>query len=101
MCIRDSYLLLTVAPFVVIGPLLGRLLDRAPGSIRGLLVAAAAGRAVLAVVLLGRLETYWLFPAAFGLLVLSRIHGITRNALLPLALDEPRALVDANGRLAW
>jgi hypothetical protein len=95
------YLLLTVAPFAVIGPVLGRVLDRAPSATRPALITAALGRTVLAVVLLGRLDSLWLFPAAFGLLVLSRVHGITRNSLLPLALDEPRQLVAANGRLAW
>jgi hypothetical protein len=95
------YLLLTVAPFAVIGPTLGWILDRAPVATRRLLVAAAIGRGVLALALLGRLDTLWLFPIAFGLLVLSRVHGITRNSLVPLALDEPRELVGANARLAW
>ncbi|MEX1162986.1 MAG: hypothetical protein WEB03_05340 [Nitriliruptor sp.] len=94
------YLLLTVAPFAVIGPLLGRILDRTPVATRGALVVAAIGRAVLAVLLLGRVDSLWLFPVAFGLLVLSRVHGITRNALLPLALDRPTDLVAANARLA-
>lgn len=95
------YLLLTVAPFAIIGPALGRLLDRIPTATRTILVSAALGRAVLAILLLGRLDSLWLFPLAFGLLVLSRVHGITRNSLLPLALDRPRALVAANARLAW
>ncbi len=95
------YLLLTVAPFAVIGPVLGRVLDRAPIATRRMLVASAIGRAVLGFAALGRLDSLWLFPVAFGLLVLSRVHGITRNSLLPLALDAPRALVAANARLAW
>ena len=95
------YLLLTVAPFAVIGPVLGRILDRTPVATRTTLVVAATGRAVFALAALGRLDSLWLFPAAFMLLVLSRVHGITRNALLPLALDAPRALVAANARLAW
>lgn len=95
------YLLLTVAPFALIGPTLGRVLDRAPVATRAALVAAALGRAVLAVAVLGRLDSLWLFPAAFGLLVLSRVHGITKGALLPLALDDPSELVDGNARLAW
>jgi hypothetical protein len=95
------YLLLTVAPFAVIGPVLGRVLDRTPVATRAMLVTAALGRAVFAVATLGRLDSLWLFPMAFMLLVLSRVHGITRNALLPLALDAPRALVAANARLAW
>ena len=95
------YLLLTVAPFAVIGPVLGRLLDRAPAATRGMLVGAAVGRAVVAGLAATQLDSLWLFPLAFLLLVLSRIHGITRHALLPLALDAPRALVAANARLAW
>ncbi len=95
------YLLLTVAPFAVIGPVLGRILDRTPVATRTTLIAAAAGRALFALAALGRLDSLWLFPVAFMLLVLSRVHGITRNALLPLALDAPRALVAANARLAW
>ena len=95
------YLLLTVAPFAIIGPTLGRVLDRTTVATRGMLVLAAAGRAVFALILIGRLDTFWLFPAAFALLVLSRVHGIARNSLLPLALDEPTALVAANARLAW
>ena len=95
------YLLLTVAPFAVLGPTLGRVLDRTPIATRLLLVSAALGRAAIALLMLGRLNSLWLFPGAFGLLVLSRVHGITRNSLVPLALDEPRELVAANGRLAW
>jgi hypothetical protein len=95
------YLLLTVAPFAVIGPGLGRILDRTPMATRTVLVIAALGRAVLAALLVGSTDSLWLFPAAFGLLVFSRVHGITRNSLLPLALDAPRALVAANARLAW
>lgn len=95
------YLMLTVAPFAIIGPTLGRILDRTPASTRTLLVWAALGRGLLALSLVTRADSWWLFPAAFGLLVLSRVHGITRNSLLPLALDEPRALVAANARLAW
>jgi hypothetical protein len=101
---RDNvalYLLLTVAPFAVIGPGLGRLLDRSPVATRPALVAAAVGRAAACLVLLGRLDSWLLFPTAFVLLVLSRVHGITRNSLLPLALDRPRLLVAANARLAW
>lgn len=95
------YLLLTVAPFAIIGPGLGRLLDRTPVATRTVLVIAALGRGILAAALIGSTQSLWLYPAAFGLLVLSRVHSITRNSLLPLALDAPRALVAANARLAW
>jgi hypothetical protein len=95
------YLLLTVAPFALIGPLLGRLLDRSTVAMRFVLVTAALARALLAVALIERHDSWLLFPVAFGLLVFSRVHAIARHSLLPVALDEPRALVAANGRLAW
>lgn len=94
------YLLLTVAPFAVIGPLLGRLLDRHAGATRTALVASATLRVVAALAAILLLHGVWLFPVAFALLVLSRVHGIARNALLPVALDEPTRLVAANARLA-
>ena len=94
------YLLLTVAPFAVIGPALGALLDRWPTAYRLTLQASAFLRAVLAGVMIWQQTSLWLFPAAFLLLVLSRSHGISRSALLPVALEEPTALVAANARLA-
>ncbi len=94
------YLLLTVAPFAVIGPALGAVLDRWPTAYRLTLQLSAFLRALLAVVMMWQVTSLWLFPAAFGLLVLSRSHGISRSALLPVALDEPTALVAANARLA-
>jgi hypothetical protein len=95
------YLLLTVAPFLLIAPILGAMLHRSPLAIRSVLVASALGRGGLAILLVVRLDSWLLFPAAFGLLVLSRVYAISRHALLPAVLDEPRALVAANGRLAW
>lgn len=94
------YLLLTVAPFAVIGPLLGRMLDRHPSATRAALIGSALLRVVAAIWAVWLLQGLLLFPAAFGLLVLSRVHGIARNALLPVALDEPTKLVAANARLA-
>jgi hypothetical protein len=94
------YLLLTIAPFAVIGPLLGWLLDTRPAATRGALILSALARAAFALAMIWMLDGLWLFPAAFGLLVASRVHGIARNALLPIALGAPGALVAANGRLA-
>lgn len=95
------YLLLTVAPFALVGPVLGILLDRYPSAYRRTLLWSAGARAALVLLVAFRTDTLWLFPAAFGLLVLSRVHGISRTALLPLVLPERHALVAAGGRLAW
>ena len=95
------YLLLTLAPFAIIGPFLGTLFARFPAAYRGGLVVGAASRAILAVlmVMVG-VDTVWLFPLAFLLLVFSRFHGISRNSLLPVVVDRPVELVSANARLA-
>src|SRR6266511_2326547 len=41
-----------------------------------------------------------LFPLAFGLLVFSRVHGISRSALVPELVGPGRDLVPINSRMA-
>jgi MFS family permease len=96
------YLLLTVAPFAVVAPLLGRLLDGRSGAGRLALAAAMALRAALAALAVTRTESLLLYPLAFGLLVCSRAHGISRTAMVPelLGPDDQRDLVAVNGRMA-
>jgi MFS family permease len=95
------YLLLTVAPFAVVAPLLGRLLDGRRGAGRMVLASALLLRAVLAYLAVSRTQSLLLYPLAFGLLVCSRVHGISRSALVPeLAGGPPRDLVAVNGRMA-
>lgn len=95
------YLAVTLAPFAVIGPLLGGLFARYPVAYRRGLGAASALRAVVAVLMVLNLTNdLVLFPLAFVMLVLSRAHGISRNALLPVALEGPHELVAANARMA-
>jgi predicted MFS family arabinose efflux permease len=95
------YLLLTVAPFAVVAPLLGRLLDGRSGAGRLALAAAMALRAALAALAVSRTESLLLYPLAFGLLVCSRAHGISRTAMVPELLGpDQRDLVAVNGRMA-
>jgi MFS family permease len=95
------YLLLTVAPFAVVAPLLGRLLDGRAGAGRLALTAAMALRALLAALAVSRTESLLLYPLAFGLLVCSRAHGISRTAMVPELLEgDDRDLVAINGRMA-
>jgi hypothetical protein len=94
------YLLLTLAPFTVVAPLLGGIFARFRNIYRAMMVLSAAARVVGAVLLTIGLNTFWLFPAAFGMLVLARLFGISKSAMLPIALPEPVALVAANARLA-
>jgi MFS family permease len=94
------YLLITVAPFAVVAPLLGRLLDGRSGASRVAMIVALLARAVLAWLTAARLDGLLLFPLAFGLLVFSRVHGISRSALVPELVDPGRDLVPINSRMA-
>ena len=100
---RDNvalYLIITLAPFALIGPFLGGLFARFPAAYRGGLVASSALRAIAAVVMSIWLETVFLFPIAFLLLALSRFHGISRSSVVPIVLDDPRDLIAGNAQLA-
>jgi hypothetical protein len=94
------YLLVTVAPFAVVAPLLGRLLDGRAGAARVAMIVALVARALLAWQAAPRLNSLLLFPLAFGLLVCSRVHGISRSALVPEMVGPGRDLVQVNGRMA-
>lgn len=95
------YLLLTLAPFAVLGPLLGRLFTRYPATYRaGFVVGSGARMVVALLMLIVGLSTLWLYPLAFALLVFSRVQSISRSSLLPLVIDRPVDLVSANARLA-
>lgn len=94
------YLLLTVAPFAVVAPLLSPVVDRTRGGRRALVIAAAASRCAVCLSMAGHLDGLLLFPEAFGLLVLSKTHMITKSALVPSTVRGEGELVAANSRLA-
>ena len=94
------YLALTVAPFAIVSPLLAKILDRQRGSLRWAMVLSAFGRGLLAWILSTRLETLYLFPLAFGILLLSRAALIVRGAALPALIPPGRSLVEANASLS-
>lgn len=94
------YLLVTLAPFTVLGPLLGRLFDRFPGAYRLGLAVSSFGRAMVTAAMIGVIDSLLLYPLAFALLLLSRVHGISRASLLPVVLPGPHELVTSNAQLA-
>lgn len=94
------YLLLTMTPFALVSPVVGPLLDRWRGSYRLAILAAAAGRTVVALYLATRTDRLAVYPLAFTMLVLSRVHGVGRCALVPEVLPENKTLVSANGLMS-
>jgi hypothetical protein len=94
------YLLLTLAPFALLGPLLAKVFDRSPGAYRAGLALSSIGRAAVAFGFVFVIDSLWLFPLAFLMLVLSRFHGISRSSVLPVVVRNTDELIDANARLA-
>ena len=94
------YLLLTMTPFAVLSPLVGPALDRRKGAYRFGILFSATGRAVLALLLATRTQGLSLYPLAFGLLVFSRVYGVSRSAIVPNAIGDEKPLIWANSWLA-
>lgn len=95
------YLLMTMAPFAVVAPVIGPALDRVQHGRRWVMAATAIGRAVLAVVMAQNFtDLYLLFPAALGSLVLSKAYAVIRSSAAPRLVPENLTLVEANARLS-
>ncbi|MFG2885912.1 MFS transporter [Streptomyces sp. NPDC048297] len=95
------YLAITMAPFTVLAPVIGPLLDRLPHGRRAAMAAAMLARALLALVLSGAVASgsIQLYPAALGVLVASRAYGVVRSAVVPRLLPPAFSLVKANSRV--
>ncbi len=78
------YLVLTMAPFAVVAPFLGPVIDRSRGIRRLVVVASAASRAAVCLVMAGKLHSLLLFPLAFVMLVLSKVYLVTKGSIVPL-----------------
>lgn len=93
-------LVLTIAPFGVVAPLLGPAIDRTPGGRRAMVFIAALGRAIAALMAATVLTSLVLFPVAFVLLVLSKTHAVAKSSLVPTVVAAKEDLVEANSRLS-
>jgi MFS family permease len=93
------YLLITVAPFAVVAPVIGPLLDRLQRGRRAALAVAMLGRAVLAVVMALNYDNWVLYPAALGAMVLSKSFTVLKAAVTPRVLPEGITLATTNSRL--
>lgn len=95
------YLAITMAPFTLLAPVIGPLLDRLPHGRRAAMAGAMLARALLAVTMSGAVATggLELYPAALGVLVSSKAYGVVRSAVVPRLLPPKFSLVKANSRV--
>ena len=94
------YLILTMAPFAVVAPLIGPALDRARGGRRWMIAASAALRTVVAVMMMGHLDSLLLFPEAFTMLVIGKGYQVAKSAVVPTTVRTDTELVEANAKLS-
>jgi MFS family permease len=96
-----QFLLLTMAPFAIVAPLIGPFLDRFRHGRRWAIGVTLALRAFLCWVLADVLDnSLWLFPAALGCLVASKAFLVTQASAVPRLLPENFTLVNANSRIS-
>ncbi len=93
------YLVLTLAPFAVVSPFIGPLVDRMAAQRKWVVVGAAALRAVLCLLMARDTTSLLLFPEAFATLVLSKGYAVARSSLVPDVVPDQAQLVRANSRL--
>ncbi len=95
------YLLITMAPFVLLAPVIGPLLDRLPSGRRAAMALSMLVRAAIAWMMTssiagGGLDIY---PEALGVLVASKAYGVVRSVVVPRLLPARVTLVKANSRV--
>ncbi len=94
------YLILTIAPFAVVTPLLGPAIDRARGGRRGMIIGSLALRMLIAFFMTQHIDSLLLFPEAFIMLVLQKGYGVSKTALVPAVCPRDDELIEANSKLA-
>jgi MFS family permease len=96
-------LLITMAPFALVAPFIGPMLDRVQHGRRYLLIGTVFARGLLCWGMSGAVQhndAVTLLPAAFGVLLLQKAYGVTRASVTPRLLPEEITLVTANSRVA-
>jgi len=97
------FLLLTMAPFALMAPLIGPILDRFRHGRRWAIGATLGLRGFLVWSLAASMTgsaSPWLYPAALGCLVASKAYGVTRASAVPRLLPKGITLVTANSRIS-
>jgi Major Facilitator Superfamily len=94
-------LIITMAPFAVLAPVIGPMLDRAQQGRRYLLAGTLMARGLLCWGMVDAVlhnDVLELLPAAFGVLVLQKAYAVTRASVTPRLLPREITLVAANSR---
>jgi len=94
------YLVINMAPFALLAPLIGPAIDRFSLGHRWIAASLFTIRAACAIALAFTLLDLALYFFALALLIAAKASGVTRQALVPGLVAEADHLVAANSRLA-
>ncbi len=94
------YLVLTIAPFALVGPALSPLLDRGRQARRTSVAIANGGSALICIGMARNIHDVLLFPEAFVVLVLAKLYVVARAALVPQMVAHGDDLASTNAKLA-
>jgi hypothetical protein len=96
-------LIVTIAPYAILAPLIGPMLDRVRRGNKYILTGTLLARGLLCWGMAGAVQhsdTVTLVPAALGVLVLQKAYAVTKAAVTPRLLPSEITLVSANSRFS-
>nr|WP_233573812.1 MFS transporter [Amycolatopsis panacis] len=93
------YLLITIAPFALVAPVIGPALDRIQRGRRLAMCLASIGQGLMAVVMALHFDDWLLYPAALGMMVLSKSFTVLKAAMTPRVVPPEITLSKTNARV--
>ncbi|GAB3583204.1 MFS transporter [Amycolatopsis endophytica] len=93
------YLLITIAPFALVAPVIGPLLDRIQRGRRLAMCLTSVGQVLMAVLMALHFNDWGLYPAALGKMVLSKSFTVLKSAVTPRVVPPDITLSKTNARL--
>ncbi len=94
-----AFLLVSFAPFLLIAPFIGPVIDRARGGRRFMVQAVAAARIAAQLLMIQFADEIMLFLIVFVALVLQKTYSVSKSALVPAVVRTDDELVEANSKL--
>jgi hypothetical protein len=94
------YLLLTMAPFAIVAPFVGPLVDRFSAARTSVIAFTLLARGVLCLFIASDLQNLLFYPEVFAVLVLGKAYSVAKSAAVPGLEKDHDQLVAANARLS-
>lgn len=93
------FLAVSMAPFIIVAPFVGPLIDRIRGGQRFVVIMVGLLRALVLVGMTQVLDSFTLFPLAFSALILAKTYAISKSAIIPSIINNDDEFVAANSKL--